>query len=594
MRDDYSDLNLKGRGAYLSSLSLKEPHEPVNYRGHKISFRPKVISETQLYLPTGLTRGPGEWRLRVPHSSGIAKESVRDSRFAKSEHASLKAALLRLIYLYTAHDAPSRKQKETGILIKTGHSGVSVQAYKREKRGSVPTWSFAVIVKQKDGQGGYDRQHLAEWTQYKVTEDLISEAVRHGVAMLEYRSHLEQVRGHELEEPVSKFTRIPDEFWKKNPPQPITVGTLVQAVYKAKGERVRTSRPLFPIWTGIEGLSFQFSPTTRKSGKVLWRIRLVAALPAVNSKRHVQVASTNHEAMTQQWVDTAVADGIRLRSFILDCAAKRESVPDGLSLADIPGDFEPQHTAAEVPLEHLYLAIVRKSQARGEEPPFFDYGMPTPDANKLLSLDLSLPQPMVNINGIWISFRPKETSEGMLYVPTNVSLDTRGNGWRVRIARKHSSVDRYHGDVHTPLESSLFDAWRTVVLKLSQEGFERPGSKPKRDMEFDTGLVGTRINWGVSWGGEERIFLLRMTQAIEDEPRHNEIFFSSATDTMTEASFNNAYRRCLAARRYYEWLRLTHYRLRRPITRNTTIPIEFFKEELPTPDLYQRLAGELG
>jgi hypothetical protein len=339
MSDDYSDLNLKGRGAYLSSLSLKEPHEPVNYRGHKISYRPKVISGTQLYLPTGLTRGPGEWRLRVRHSTGIAKDAVRDNHFGKSEHASLKAALLKLIYLYTAHEAPARKQKATGILVKTGHSGVSVQAYKRETKGEVPTWSFAVIVKQKDGQGGYDRQHLGEWTQYKVSEELISQAVRHGVAMLEYRSHLEQVRGHELEEPISKYTRIPEEFWKKNPPQPIIVGTLVQAVYKAKGERVRTSRPLFPIWTGIEGLSFQFSPTTRKSGQVLWRIRLVAALPTVNSKRHVQVASTNHETMTQQWVDMAVADGIRLRSYILDCVEKRETVPNDLSLADITEEF---------------------------------------------------------------------------------------------------------------------------------------------------------------------------------------------------------------------------------------------------------------
>lgn len=478
-------------------------------------------------------------------------------------------------------------------MIKTGYPGVRIQAYKREVKGDVPTWSFAVTVIQKDGQGGYDRQHLGEWTQYKVTEQGIGDAIRHGVAILRYREPLESEFGHELEEPVSKEEHVPEEFWLKNPPQPISIGTLIQAVYKAKGERVRTSRPLFPIWTGIEGLTFMFSPVTRKSGSVLWRIRLCAALSPGNKQKFVQIASTNHEKMTQEWVDRAVAEGIRVRSYILSCKDRRVPVQDDLSLADIPETFEPTFSPADVPIERLYLAVARKSQARGEDPPIFDHGMPTVDTNKLLSLDLCKPQPRVNINGVWIAFKSTETPEGMFYVPTNVSVGGRGNGWRVRIVRKHSRVDRYHGDVHTPLESSLFDAWRTVVLALSQENFEKPGTRPKALVEYDTGMVGIRVNWADSWDRSEKVFLLKMSQATEEEPRHTEIFFSSATDTMSEDSFNNAYRRCLAARRYYEWLRRTHYRLQRPITRNSSIPLEFFSEELPVPDLYWKLKSEL-
>lgn len=102
----------------------------------------------------------------------------------------------------------------------------------------------------------------------------------------------------------------------------------------------------------------------------------------------------------------------------------------------------------------------------------------------------------------------------------------------------------------------------------------------------DTGVVGV---WFVpAKPNNPRTLMLRVGQSTEADRALNEIFYSLARDGVDPDHFTACYRRAIAARRYYEELHRSHYRLKEPITRETPIPERFSPATVSVPDLLNR------
>lgn len=211
---------------------------------------------------------------------------------------------------------------------------------------------------------------------------------------------------------------------------------------------------------------------------------------------------------------------------------------------------------------------------------------------QLLNYDLRSPHPRVNIGGRWVQFKAAHTSEGLFYAPTYISPLKNRRGWKVRLNLTEPKTNKYIGDSNTPLERSLEEAWRFVIDTLMNETLRKPIARPKRLTYLDTGFSGVRLAWNKGNSDVDSL-LLRVSQSLIHEKSFHVTFFSSSGDPLNRSTFDFRYRLAIAARRYYEFLRLKNYRLLKPISRSTEIPREFFIEEVPVPDLYDRMIKEL-
>lgn len=207
---------------------------------------------------------------------------------------------------------------------------------------------------------------------------------------------------------------------------------------------------------------------------------------------------------------------------------------------------------------------------------------------KLLAIDLTQPHARVRVGDAWIKFKPKDLPGERLYVPSFISWNgTDRPGWRVRI--KRAQTDRtpdYFSAKNTSAHTALRQAWEHLVDRLLSVSLS-PITPRSPITSIGTGVTGVRL--GFAKPGLPNSLMIRVSQSIETDRAHNEIFHSVARDGLERTIFNENYRRAVAARRYYEFQRQTHYRLPRPITRRTPIPMEFYPDELPVPDLFDQV-----
>lgn len=210
--------------------------------------------------------------------------------------------------------------------------------------------------------------------------------------------------------------------------------------------------------------------------------------------------------------------------------------------------------------------------------------------------DLRKPHSRINIGGRWIRFKKTSTDEGIFYVPTYISPLLERDGWRVRMKLTNPPTDLYFGGSGVPLETSLVKAWRFVVETLLNESLRSPIVRKKKLRDLDTGVTGVRLAWNRGERDKGTI-LLRVNQSLDYERSFHVTFYSFSEHSFSKEAFDRQYLQAIAARRYYEFLRLNHYRLKKPITPSTDIPSEFYPETLPVPDLFDRmmlaLANEL-
>lgn len=175
-------------------------------------------------------------------------------------------------------------------------------------------------------------------------------------------------------------------------------------------------------------------------------------------------------------------------------------------------------------------------------------------------------------------------------MPTYISPLRKRRGWKVRLNLTQPPTNKHFGDANTDLEVSLINAWIFVVDTLQSDNLRPPKTKPLVNQDLFTGVVGVRLTRKHSTK-KSTPFLLRVSQSLSHEKAYNVTFYSIREHSLRRESFERQYRLAIAARRYYEFLRLKHYRLDKPITPSTTIPREFYPETLPVPDLYDRLIG---
>lgn len=174
-----------------------------------------------------------------------------------------------------------------------------------------------------------------------------------------------------------------------------------------------------------------------------------------------------------------------------------------------------------------------------------------------------------------------------LYMPSFISWNGAGRpGWRVRIDRKAGEPAKaFFSARQSSIRGALDQAWEFVVDHLLHATLIPRDTKRVRSA-VDTGVVG--VWFGPAKPDNPRTLMLRVGQSTEDDRSHNEIFYSLARDGANPEHFAACYRRAIAARRYYEELHRSHYRIKSPITRRTSIPERFFPAMVPVPDLLER------
>lgn len=206
--------------------------------------------------------------------------------------------------------------------------------------------------------------------------------------------------------------------------------------------------------------------------------------------------------------------------------------------------------------------------------------------------DLRKPHAKINVGGRWIKFKETYTTEGVFYAPSYISPLKQRRGWRVRMKLTVPATDRHFCGSEQSLEELLTEAWRFVLNTLESTTLRQPGTKKKDNTDLDTGAIGVRLNWNK--GSKDKItMMLRVGQSLFHEKAFQVTFYSTGSDAIDRDFFNERYKAAVAARKYYEFLRLKHYRLLKPITPSTVIPEEFFPKTLPVPDLYDRMLKAL-
>lgn len=207
----------------------------------------------------------------------------------------------------------------------------------------------------------------------------------------------------------------------------------------------------------------------------------------------------------------------------------------------------------------------------------------------LIGLDLTVPRERLRVGDAWVSFKFKRIEDQSYYVPSFISWNgTARPGWRVRMDRSEGFAPAYFSAAKEHPMIALEKAWEYVVRTLMGQPLKpKPLNRPKKSL--NTGMTGVRL-W-MAKPDDPRTFMIRVGQSIESDRAHNEIFYSVARDGLDRKKFEGQYRRAVAARRYYEFLRESHWRLAQPITRDTAIPDQFYPDALPVPNLYDELCA---
>ena len=209
------------------------------------------------------------------------------------------------------------------------------------------------------------------------------------------------------------------------------------------------------------------------------------------------------------------------------------------------------------------------------------------DQGELMRLDLTRSHPRTRVGDAWVRFKARDTSVGRLYVPSFISWQGKARpGWRVRINRASGGpIQSYFSAADGQVLAALEQAWAFVLDQLLANSLKPITPRPPQT-SLDTGVAGVRL--GLAKIDDPRSLMLRVSQSLQSDRSHNEIFHSVGRDGIDESAFMVNYRKAIAARRYYEHLRQFHYRLPTPITRATDIPERFYPDTVPVPDLFHR------
>ncbi|KRW83654.1 hypothetical protein AQ621_16530 (plasmid) [Marinobacter sp. P4B1] len=215
--------------ATLQSYDLRTPHRRVYLNNFQIHFIEKVVEGVKLYLPLGLYRARGEWRIRIFHAEGIAIDSVTDAEAAGDWNESLKMAWQYFIseLRHLKAPGPENRRPAKNAILETGIRAVNVNGYgKMSKRYGCARWRFTLGISQVEPNGQERRSVVGTWALSKVTDEQIRNDLRRAAAMSNYRYHLLDA-GATLEEAyLAKDSSIPAEYWPEDPPCIITADDL--------------------------------------------------------------------------------------------------------------------------------------------------------------------------------------------------------------------------------------------------------------------------------------------------------------------------------------------------------------------------------
>jgi len=216
--------------ARLQQHDLTHLHKLVYLNGFPLRFRKRYCEGQTLYLPKEIYRARGEWRLRVFHAGGIFTDTVTDDECYGSVEESLRQAWLYLIseirqchpYFESQNARPARNP-----LLETGIRAVNLLVFLASGGGRrKPKWRVSLGIVQDEGGGRMRRALIRTWMLSTVTDDKLSDALRHGAAMSAFRYHLLNAGVPPEEAVMRKDTPIPEEFWPDTPPCRVTADDL--------------------------------------------------------------------------------------------------------------------------------------------------------------------------------------------------------------------------------------------------------------------------------------------------------------------------------------------------------------------------------
>ncbi|GBO90210.1 hypothetical protein [Marinobacter salsuginis] len=216
--------------ARLQQHDLTHPHKLVYLNGFSLRLRKRHCEGQTLYLPKEIYRARGEWRIRLFHADGIFTDSVTDDECQGSIEESLRQAWLYLISEIRQSSAYSEAQNfrpARNPLLETGIRAVNLLIFFASGGGKrQPRWRVSLGMVQDEGGERMRRTLIRTWTLSTVTDEKLSEALRHGAAMSAFRYHLLNAGIPPEEAVVRKDTAIPEEFWPSTPPCPVSADDL--------------------------------------------------------------------------------------------------------------------------------------------------------------------------------------------------------------------------------------------------------------------------------------------------------------------------------------------------------------------------------
>ncbi|EAZ98135.1 hypothetical protein [Marinobacter sp. ELB17] len=214
--------------ARLQARDLTEPHADVWLEGRNVKFYKRLVEGRTFFIPTGLYRARGEWRVRVIHTEGVFSDSVPDADCEGCMLTGLREAWTYLVSLYREYPATTGRDKPVKHpLLDTGIPGFVVQPaqWVSEKTGDV-SWSFSLKVNQRTESVRNKTLTLSYLRLDRVTGKALSHGLRHGAAVIAYRAYL-LGQGASLDQAfVGKEAVIPGEFWPAEPVCTITAADL--------------------------------------------------------------------------------------------------------------------------------------------------------------------------------------------------------------------------------------------------------------------------------------------------------------------------------------------------------------------------------
>jgi hypothetical protein len=349
----------------LQQNDLLSPLANTRLNGFSIRFNRTIIDNIPVFLPTGLYRAPGEWRLRVSHKGGVFADSIPDDPGQAHPIESLKESWQYLVSTYRALTPPPVKIKKVGDpLINTGVEGVNFLISGRASKlnPGCQAWSINLRHMQR-GPGGQLRTFsVGYWNERTLERESLSFALRKASAIASYRSYLQYIEDKKEVRFISPEEAIPESYWPDAPIYDLSTEDILEYIRKKQKSDVHIEPDPFRIRTGLKGVSVNVNAKEQKGNAIRWSVQVIVRFPWKSKKQYFTVSTSPIGRITQQWLDEKVSDAIAMRLYLNDIHAKDLPRVDHLLVSDVPSHFRDQASTSQAKISDLRSVIEQKSQ----------------------------------------------------------------------------------------------------------------------------------------------------------------------------------------------------------------------------------------